>query len=119
MKMGQIVAVREKSAAAVPNTGVLTPRTTETGQKLEGDVIEKVEVKDSDGKVIVFEKGTNLDPVRLPYQLKQWAQRLWAAPRHQSSECRTQGQVVLEAAKFAKRGAGLFARSRRRRAGVG
>jgi len=79
MKMGQIVAVREKSAAADQSTGVLTPRTTQTGQKLEGDVIEKVEVTEPNAKTTVYENGTNLDPVRLPYQLKQWADRLWAA----------------------------------------
>src|SRR5262249_42259922 len=33
------------------------------------------------GSVTVFESGKekNLDPVRLPFQLKQWANRLWAA----------------------------------------
>ena len=79
MKMGQIIAVRDKSPAADQSAGVLTPRTTETGQKLEGDVIEKVEVTEPDGKVTVYESGTSLDPVRLPDQLKQWAGRLWAA----------------------------------------
>jgi len=85
MKMGQIVAVREQSAAA--KAGVLTPRplnpnaspADDKTQKLEGDIIESVEVKDADGKIITFKKGENLDPVRLPYQLKQWAEALWKA----------------------------------------
>jgi regulator of sigma E protease len=66
MKMGQISAVRLRSPAAA-------------GKLQEGDVIEKVEVSEPDGKggskVTAFEKGVNLDPVRLPDQLKQWASR--------------------------------------------
>jgi regulator of sigma E protease len=79
MKIGPIVAVRESSAAADPSTGLLTARTTDSGQKLEGDVIEKVEVTEPDGKTTAYENGVNLDAVRLPFQLKQWADRLWAA----------------------------------------
>jgi regulator of sigma E protease len=79
MKIGPIVAVRDNSAAADPSTGVLTARTTESGQKLEGDVIEKVKIIEPDGKTTIYENGVNLDPVRLPYQLRQWADRLWAA----------------------------------------
>jgi regulator of sigma E protease len=76
MKMGPITAVRESSAAA-RDGGVVARSTTDAGA--DGDVIEAVEVKDADGTVLRWEKGKNLDPERLPFELKQWAARLWKA----------------------------------------
>ncbi len=74
MEMGQIVAVRKNSPADLAKIQL-----PETGQKfVKGDVIEKVEVTDADGKRLVFEKAS-LDPERLPSILKSWAQRLTAA----------------------------------------
>jgi regulator of sigma E protease len=96
MKMGQIVAVREKSAAANPNAGVLTPRKAESGDNLEGDVIEKVEVVEPDGSTTTFETGKNLDPVRLPYQLKQWADRLWTARSNNPSPQEREVKLYLK-----------------------
>src|SRR5205823_13585501 len=61
MKMDQITAVREGSAAADPVKGVKKPRTfTDQSTTLEGDVIEAVEVKDAAGNVIQRKKGENL-----------------------------------------------------------
>jgi regulator of sigma E protease len=85
MKMGQIVAVRENSEADQHENSdpskpklVWTPSTMQE-RTLDGDVIEKVVVKDERGQVITWEKGKNLDPVKLPFELKQWADRLWTA----------------------------------------
>ena len=76
MGMGQVVAVRDGSPAA--KAGV-RPRSSE-----RGDVIKQVEVAKPDGGVIRFvtshstkpqpdvEERT-LDPMRLPYELQQWA----------------------------------------------
>jgi regulator of sigma E protease len=72
MKMGQITAIRQGSQAAGPN-GVVA-RSAESSH--DGDIIDAVEVKEADGTVTRWEKGKNLDPVRLPYQLKQWAKRV-------------------------------------------
>jgi regulator of sigma E protease len=74
MRMGQITAVREDSAAA--KAGVVS---RSVDGSTEGDIIEAVEVTEPDGTVTRWEKGKNLDPVRLPFQLKQWAERLWKA----------------------------------------
>ncbi len=70
MQMGQIVALREGSPAA--KAGV---RVRENGH--EGDVILEVEVREDDGKTITrWGQGSPLDPVRLPFELKQWAARV-------------------------------------------
>jgi regulator of sigma E protease len=84
MKMGQIIAVREGSPAADKDKGVRIPSPSDgDGQEkriLDGDVIEKVEVKHpSSGAIISWEKGKNLDPVKLPFELKSWADQLWQA----------------------------------------
>jgi regulator of sigma E protease len=68
MQMGHITAIRKNSPAdaaklQLPGAGQI------------GDLIEKVEVVDDDGKTLTFENAT-LDPERLPAQLKLWAQRL-------------------------------------------
>jgi regulator of sigma E protease len=79
MKMGQIVAVREGSAAAQAKVYV-SEKTKSNGEErvLDGDVIEKVEVAEPRrGALLVWEKGKNLDPVKLPFELQQWADRLW------------------------------------------
>jgi regulator of sigma E protease len=78
MKMGQIAAVRENSPAA--KEGVKTQRPADIGGgTLDGDIIAKVEVVEPDGKdtKMTWEHGKNLDPVKLPDQLKQWADRVW------------------------------------------
>jgi regulator of sigma E protease len=77
MKMGQIVALRRNSEAAKL---LKKPWTTDKGLKLEGDVIEEVEVTEPGAaQPTVLKKGVDLDPIRLPHQLKQWADRLWKA----------------------------------------
>ena len=76
MEMGQIVAVRKNSPADLAKIQL-----PENGKKfVKGDLIEKVEVTDADGKRLVFEKA-ELDPERLPKDLKAWAQRLTAAKK--------------------------------------
>lgn len=73
MEMGHIVAIR-KGFAAEGKIQLATP--AQNGNpSLEADLIEKVEVVDAKGQPLVFEKAT-LDPVRLPSQLRQWAQKL-------------------------------------------
>lgn len=67
MEMGQITAVRENSPGA--KAGV---RPRSRVKDLEGDQIIAVEVAGADGTTTVY-KGKTLDPVRLPYQLRQWA----------------------------------------------
>jgi regulator of sigma E protease len=82
LRMGQITAVRENSPAADPKTGVLIPRAgngQEQAYKLKGDVIEEVEVTLPDGNKQSWKKGKDLDPLRLPFQLKEWADSLWKA----------------------------------------
>jgi len=64
----------------------MKPRTfTDQSTTLEGDVIEAVEVQDAAGNVIQWKKGDNLDPIRLPQQLKQWADALWKATDNKPS----------------------------------
>jgi len=72
MTMGQIMAVRKKSPAE--NEGIRGPSTAGE-QKLDGDLILSVTVKDADGKEKVF-KDKDLDPERLPFDLRQWSERL-------------------------------------------
>jgi regulator of sigma E protease len=100
MKMGQITAIRKGSAAA--EEGVVA-RPTEDGAA-EGDVIEKVEVREADGTPIVWEKGKNLDPVRLPYQLKQWAALVWK--KHDSNPPQNDRMVKLWLKRQSKQNAG-------------
>lgn len=78
MKMGPIVVVRDQSPAA--NAKVRDP---DPEKKLEGDLILAVSVKDYDGSVLVWkeklesgEKDKILDPERLPFELRQWSDRL-------------------------------------------
>jgi regulator of sigma E protease len=75
MKMGRIVAVREPASKHD-----ISPRDPKAEN--DGDTIERVEVKKPDGqnKSWVVAKGTapgteevELDPVRLPFELQQWA----------------------------------------------
>ena len=42
---------------------------------MRGDLIQKVEVAEPDGTITRWD-DKNLDPERLPYQLRQWADRL-------------------------------------------
>lgn len=75
MQMGQISAIRIGSPADKSKVQASDP-----GLRREGDVIEAVEVTEADGKVTRFDEKS-LDPVRLPHQLYQWAQRLTAAEK--------------------------------------
>jgi regulator of sigma E protease len=70
MQMGPISALRDDSPAARAGLVARDP----AGSR-EGDLILSVEVLDANGKVIRWDEK-NLDPERLPSQLKQWAQRL-------------------------------------------
>jgi RIP metalloprotease RseP len=47
---------------------------------LDGDVIAAVEVKEPDGHTTTFDEG-NLDPLRLPHQLRQWSRRMAEAKK--------------------------------------
>src|SRR5262249_55980271 len=73
MQMGHITNVRDSSAAA--KAGVLPNRKKDNDSLLRGDLIEKVAVTEPGGSVTTFDKG-NLDPERLPFQLRQWAERM-------------------------------------------
>src|SRR5262249_17271045 len=81
MRMGEITAVREGSSAA---QGVVA---RDPQQSIEGDIIKQVEVVEPDGSKHRFVtargkaaandnvKEEDVDPIRLPFELKQWAQR--------------------------------------------
>jgi membrane-associated protease RseP (regulator of RpoE activity) len=72
MAMGPCTAVRDGSPAQ--KAGL---QTTAEHKQIRGDLIVRVEVKDPDnGKPISF-AGAQLDPLRLPAQLRQWAGRVW------------------------------------------
>jgi len=83
LQMGQITAIRKASPAEVGNV-----HARNTKDNLEGDLIEKVTVKGADGKEINFvdklpemSDGSVyklLNPVRLPFELEQWADDLHA-----------------------------------------
>jgi regulator of sigma E protease len=95
MKMDQITAVRKGSAAA--KAGILTPRPgAKEGTTLEGDTIKAVEVKEPDGKLTRWEKGKDLDPVRLPQQLKDWADRVWTAAKQNPTAEQRQVKLLLQ-----------------------
>ena len=70
MEMGEIVAIRKGSPAAEANV-----RVPDAAKNLWGDLIQKVEVPELDGKTTVFENET-LDPERLPFDLRAWAVRM-------------------------------------------
>lgn len=71
MQMGRIGAIREGSAA--DKQGLIVQ-----SEKTQGDLIEAVTVEDPDGKEIPFKEKT-LDPERLPFELRQWSDRMSAA----------------------------------------
>lgn len=73
MQMGHITAKRNDSPAA--KAGVLITRKNDDGRVLRGDLIQKVSVKEPGGAVTTYEDET-LDPVRLPFDLRQWAERM-------------------------------------------
>jgi regulator of sigma E protease len=91
MRMGQITAVREGSAAAIQ--GVVW-RGAQQG--LEGDIIKEVEVTEPKGGKIRFVtargktpandhvREIDVDPMRLPFELEQWAERCRLAGDHRS-----------------------------------
>jgi regulator of sigma E protease len=79
MKMGPVFAVRNDSPAA--KAGV---QSKIASKDKEGDIIESVEVADTNGGIIRFTNARSkthvpgvtekpLDPVRLPFDLEQWA----------------------------------------------
>lgn len=70
MPMGQITVVRLQSPAAA--AGV---QARDKVNNREGDRIVKVELPEADGKKTIYE-GDSLDSLRLPFQLRQWADRL-------------------------------------------
>ncbi|MBI1830558.1 MAG: site-2 protease family protein, partial [Planctomycetes bacterium] len=77
MKMGPIAVVRVQSPAADAKVRGPAPDT-----KLEGDLIKAISVLNDDGKKLVW-KDSNLeagdkilDPERLPFELRQWSDRL-------------------------------------------
>jgi regulator of sigma E protease len=80
MRMGHVVALRRGSPAEQAG---IQPRDLPSG--VEGDIIKQVEVIAADGKIIRFTNSTGedkpgpgttvkeLDPLRLPFDLEQWA----------------------------------------------
>jgi regulator of sigma E protease len=70
MQMGQITAVRQGSAAQRADV-----QAKDANRSLNGDIIEKVELPEPDGKVTIYDKEKDLDPLRLPFQLREWAER--------------------------------------------
>ena len=75
MRMGQIVAVREGSPAR--RFGVQVP---DPAKNLDGDIITEVELPEKNGTTKFVDgppqKGEReLDPVRLPWELREWAAR--------------------------------------------
>jgi regulator of sigma E protease len=77
MQMGEVLAVRDDS----PAKGVVYPPRQQSDKKLDGDVIEAVSVIDADKKLLVWKDKPApsekiLDPERLPFELRQWSDRL-------------------------------------------
>jgi regulator of sigma E protease len=72
MQMGHITNIRDGSPAA--RAGVQADRKNANDRLLRGDLIQKVEVKEPDGSTTAID--ANLDPERLPFDLRQWADRL-------------------------------------------
>lgn len=81
MRMGQVAAVRDDSPAV--RSGV---KARELTQGIDGDIIKQVEVTEPDGKKTRFVTSRSktvpdgvtekeLDPLRLPFELEQWAER--------------------------------------------
>jgi regulator of sigma E protease len=75
MQMGSITAIRKESAAE--KEGLVT---ADPSSSREGDLIQEVEVTEPDGTILKFDEK-DLDPERLPWQLKQWAQRIAEAAK--------------------------------------
>jgi regulator of sigma E protease len=71
MRMGQIQAVREGSPA--DKAGVHVPDKTKS---LDGDVIFKIVLPEPGGKKPTVIDDKTLDPERLPFVLRQWADRV-------------------------------------------
>ncbi len=103
MQMGEITAVREGSAA----DGLVQVR-----NRLEGDVILKVEVTEPDGKTRTswgrleadLKKNASLspiDPLRLPFDLQSWADRLFRKKPQPTTDERT---VTLYVRRHNKQG---------------
>jgi len=100
MQMGQITAIRHTDPPSPGQAGGVQTRDAEKNR--DGDIIERVEVEEADGSITRFiedpaqlaaalvlplpvrawavhqavANDTNLDPERLPLQLRQWAERL-------------------------------------------
>src|SRR5262249_32646198 len=74
MRMGQIQALREGSPA--DKAGVHVP---DKAKSLDGDVIFKVVLPEPGGKKPTVIDDKTLDPERLPFVLRQWADRVRGA----------------------------------------
>jgi regulator of sigma E protease len=74
MGMGQITSLRHDSPAHKAGIQVRD----KDRKNPEGDVIQSVTVRDHHGKALTFE-GDTLDPMRLPMQLRKWADQVLAA----------------------------------------
>jgi hypothetical protein len=85
MQMGWIVAVRPGSPAE--RAGLMSPQANASGAIIRGDLIHTVEVPESNGRATRWttQRGLqpvadtveerDLDPLRLPHDLEQWAAR--------------------------------------------
>jgi regulator of sigma E protease len=107
MEMGQITAVREGSPGdkSPDRGGVQLPAVKDVHGRsivLQGDVIESVEVKRPDGRLLRFgnapARGGDpaavevlpLDPARLPDQLREWAREVAEKKPNEKREVRLQ-----------------------------
>jgi regulator of sigma E protease len=72
MQMGHITGRRDGSPA--DKAGILINRKNDSGSLLHGDLIQKVQIQEADGTTTTYDEK-NLDPERLPFQLRQWAER--------------------------------------------
>jgi regulator of sigma E protease len=82
MQMGEISSLRKGSPAE--QAGV---HARDTSKKLEGDVILRVEVRGADGSVLRFGEPEPIDPLRLPFDLQQWADSIYRSnPRAQARD---------------------------------
>lgn len=94
MQMGGILSVRHGSPA---DKVVRVSDKNQEDKTLEADVITAVSVKDEKDKVVEY-KDKTLDPERLPYQLRQWSDRLDVA-KHKGKRT-----VTLELRRHRERG---------------
>jgi len=89
MAMDQITAVREDSPGQ--RAGV---QAHDVARSLNGDIIERVDLPEPQGKMTSYDKDKDLDPVRLPFQLRAWAQR-WSRFAKKQGKAKVPEKMVV------------------------